>query len=126
MVVAEDESSVRTLVERALGQAGCGVQVGRDGEEALALAQRLQGRFDLLLTDVVMPRCGGLRLATAVRELWPGLRVLFMTGHSDEIRDLEAQRAPGDAVLVKPFLPQALASAVARVLDPQPGPSGPR
>ena len=112
LLLAEDEDSVRRVCQRVLSSAGYQVVAARNGEEALELAAT--GRFDLLLTDLVMPRLGGQQLATKLRERLPGLRVLFLSGYTEEG---PATDTPGAAFLRKPFTPAALSLAVRTLLD---------
>ena len=84
IVVVEDDESVRELVRLMLG--GCGYEVlsAPDADAAARLCGEHPGGVDLLLTDVVMPDIGGRVLAERLTALFPHLRVLFMSGYSDE------------------------------------------
>lgn len=123
ILLVEDDPGVRRQALRGLAAAGYQVHVAADGEEALALAATLPQAPDLLLTDVVMPRVDGARLAGMLHARWPGLRVLFTSGYMDE------RLAPaGDGhFLQKPFTATQLLARVRDALDaPAPGlaPSG--
>jgi two-component system, cell cycle sensor histidine kinase and response regulator CckA len=89
-----------------------------DADQALTLEARLGRRLDLLITDVVLPRRSGLELATALRLRRPGLRVLFMSGYTDD-RTRLVREAAGN-FLQKPFGPEALARKARETLDRQP------
>ncbi len=117
ILVVEDEDAVRRLARRFLEGVGHRVFEARDGEEALALASRRH--VDVLLTDVVMPRMGGVELASRLRRSQPGIRVLFMSGHPREHRDRIA-RTPEGLLLEKPFSAQGLRERVDWVLDAPP------
>lgn len=116
ILVADDEVAVRRVFARALRAWGYEVLEAGDGIEALALAGAHDGPIDLLLTDVVMPGLDGRRLAERLAERQPGLRVLFVSGHTtDEVlrRGVQEDRV---AFLHKPFTPRELAARVVEVL----------
>ncbi|MFZ5444129.1 MAG: MASE1 domain-containing protein [Myxococcota bacterium] len=110
VLVAEDEPMVRRTVVRVLERDGLRVVVATDGEEALALCRDPSFHFDLLLTDVVMPRLGGVELAREIRAQRQ-VPVLFMSGFHDRHAELHDEQ-----VLAKPFLPAQLTAAVAGAL----------
>lgn len=112
VLFVEDDASVAFVVERTLRSHGYSVVVARDGREALELAQ--DGlEFDVLLTDVIMPRMGGPELARRLRESHPGLRVLYCTGHSPESLPREA----GYDVVHKPFQSHELLERLRGVIE---------
>jgi two-component system, cell cycle sensor histidine kinase and response regulator CckA len=111
VLLAEDEPSVRYVVEASLERAGYIVLAANDGAEALKLSRSYPGRIDLLLTDVKMPRVGGPELARAVLRERRGIRILLMTGTPADVPE-GLQRE----LLCKPFLPNELLQHVTRVL----------
>lgn len=117
MLLAEDEPLVRTLARKALELAGYRVLAAAGGVEALEIARRHQGPIHLLLTDVVMPEMSGRELLQRLAELQPAIRVLFVTGYSDEAVARHGVLDVGSALLQKPFTPAALAHKVREVLD---------
>ncbi len=118
VVVAEDEDALRVLLGRVLAGSGYQVIAGRNGAEALEAARSRGGRVDLLLTDLVMPRMNGAELASALTGEQPGLKVLFMTGHTDD-PSLTARFGDGVVELIqKPFTNEALLGQVRRLLGP--------
>jgi two-component system, cell cycle sensor histidine kinase and response regulator CckA len=117
ILVAEDEEMVRELVSAVLGQQGYAVLPARDGEEALRLAEEHEGSIPLLVTDVVMPRMGGIDLAVRLRSRRPGIRVLFVSGYTDTAGKPLGVPEPGTEFLHKPFLPSVLASRVRSLID---------
>jgi len=121
ILVVEDEPALRTLVRRLLENAGYRVQVAADGEEALELAATLDIPVDLLLTDVVMPRAGGHRVARDLQARWPRLAVLFMSGYTDDAIAKRGVLEPGTHFLAKPFNVDSLLRKVRDVLDARPG-----
>jgi PAS domain S-box-containing protein len=117
LLVVDDEDALRLSISRFLERRGYRVLVARDGLEALATLEDAQWRVDLVLTDIVMPRMGGIELAGKVRERAGGPVVLCMTGHAG--RTLEAPvDAPWhpDRVMIKPFELNDLAERVAQLL----------
>jgi signal transduction histidine kinase len=107
IIVVEDNDSARAVVRRILAQAGFAVTVARDGEEALSLIQKVSGQPDLFLTDVVMPGMTGPQLLRKVRERWPNLRFLFMSGYLGDIAQ-EHEFDPTTDLITKPFTPELL------------------
>jgi len=85
--------------------------------EAVALAARHTGRIDLLLTDVVMPQGSGRELAERLGPLRPDMRVLYMSGYTDDGVVRRTGVTPGSELLEKPFTPDGLARRVRQVLD---------
>jgi len=117
VLLVEDEDGVRALTRHVLRGCGYTVLEARDGAEAIRVAQAHTGRIDLLTTDVVMPRMGGREVADRVSAIHPGIKLLFLSGYTDDavVRHgiLEAQVA----FLQKPFTPTSLATKVRDVLD---------
>src|SRR3712207_1744297 len=109
VLVADDEPMVRFMIVDELEHQGCRVEEAADGEEALKAIERGQP-FDLIVTDVRMPRLDGWTLAERARDLRPDLPVLYVTGYTD----VEARPVPGAEVLGKPFRPTQLVAAAAR------------
>ena len=123
VLLAEDERIIRDLVERALVRRGYRVLTAGDGQEALQVARLHEGRIDLLVSDVVMPRIGGPELARALRKRDPAVRVLLMSGYSaDALR--EGHGVPDSEFVPKPFTPDELARRVRQLLD-RPPPTSP-
>ena len=116
ILLVEDEDEVRTLARRVLEDCGYRVLVAAGGVEALAVARRYEGRIDLLLTDIVMPRINGPRLVERFIATRPAPCVVYMSGYADDaIMQLEID--PGTYFLRKPFTPLALARAIRDALD---------
>jgi hypothetical protein len=117
ILVVEDDSLVRNTAARALRIAGYEVVVAADGEEALhLLLQERSDPLDLLLTDIVMPRMGGIELTNAVKIRNPGMKILFMSGYPVDSAT-EQGLAKGTPLLVKPFTADELTSRVREALD---------
>ena len=117
VLLVEDEEIVRNLVCELLTAQGYTVLEARDGREALETNERHQGRIDLLLTDVVMPRMSGREVADRLRERRPQTRVLYMTGYADHAIVQEGVLDPGTELLEKPFTFETLQHKVRSILD---------
>ncbi|MBP9107896.1 MAG: response regulator, partial [Gemmatimonadaceae bacterium] len=120
VLIAEDEGSVRSLSRMILSSCGYTVLEASDGEKATVVARQHPGKIDLLVTDVVMPRMSGPRLAELLTADRPGMRVLLLSGYSGEAVTRHGTLAPETAFLQKPFGPMELARKVREVLDAPP------
>jgi CheY-like chemotaxis protein len=116
ILIAEDEDSLRSLVQRALLLDGHVVEVANDGAEALAILVREQGRFDLLLADIKMPIMDGIALALAAARDFPNLTILLMTGYADQRERAHGLDALVHDVITKPFTLAQIRVAVAEAL----------
>jgi CheY-like chemotaxis protein len=117
VLVVEDEDLVRKVVARILSRAGYRVFVAGSGAEALAICDEFEDDIDLLVTDVVMPGIGGKELATRVAGQFPGIKILFMTGYTDDEVLRRGILDQGRAVLLKPFSPEDLLRRIRRILS---------
>jgi CheY-like chemotaxis protein len=117
VLVVEDEVSVRSLVRGVLELRGYRVLEACHGADALAISDQHGGPIHLLLTDVVMPEMSGRDLASRVVPRRPGIRVLYMSGYTDDAIVHNGVLDAGTAFLQKPFTPDALARKVREVLD---------
>jgi CheY-like chemotaxis protein len=115
ILVADDSDMIRDLTVRALRGYGYTVLDAADGLAAMELAKAPGQRIALLVTDLVMPNMSGATLGSHMAELIPGLKVLYVSGYTDDERFREEQGTP--AFLAKPFTPIALARRVRDVLD---------
>jgi len=116
VLLVEDEDQVRSLAAAILRKYGYRVLEAREGAEAIARAGG-DGPVDLLLTDVVMPGMGGAVLAEKLLALRPSMRVLFMSGYTDDAIVRHGILEAGVAFLQKPFVPEVLARRVREALD---------
>jgi CheY-like chemotaxis protein len=112
----EDEAAVRTLARKVLIQRGFRVLEASDGAIALRIAASHVGEIDLVLTDVAMPNLGGRGMVEELRELSPGLRVLFMSGYAKEEVFTDKASAANSPYLQKPFTSDTLYSQVRSAL----------
>ena len=122
VLLVEDEDQVRALAASILQKVGYRVLQARHAREAIALAAEELGPIDLLLTDVVMPEMAGPLLARRLVALRPGMRVLFMSGYTDDAIVRHGILEAGVPFLQKPFVPEALARRVREALDGAPAP----
>ena len=117
VLIVEDQDEVRKVTRRMLEARGYRVLVAASGAVALRIADQAAGRIDLLLTDVIMPGMSGREVALLLGPAHPNIRVLFVSGYTDESIVHEGILEPGIAFLQKPFTAEALARKVRDVLD---------
>jgi two-component system, cell cycle sensor histidine kinase and response regulator CckA len=117
ILLVEDEPEVRSLVQRLLKMQGYSVVAAANPEEALAIIRDFKGQIDLMVTDVVMPGMSGRQLAERLAKILPNLKVLFVSGYTDDAIVHHGILDPGTAFLQKPFTPQALARKVREVIE---------
>jgi PAS domain S-box-containing protein len=111
ILVAEDDSTIRLVTEKLLGNAGYSVITAINSSDALSVAQKHSGSIDLLLSDMVMPGISGKELYNKIHSHYPEMKVLFTSGYTSEIADL------GTPFLQKPFNQKILLEKVRMVLD---------
>jgi signal transduction histidine kinase/CheY-like chemotaxis protein len=117
VLLAEDEESVRRLTRTFLENWGYKVIEARHGNEGLALCKSYDGPIHLLLTDVLMPEMGGRELAEEVLLVRPKIKVLLMSGYTDDALVLEGIKVQGTPFLQKPFTLQELGRTIRDLLD---------
>jgi len=121
-LVVEDDDAVRTVVRRTLEGSGYTVVEARDVREATRLASEYEGPIDFLITDLIMPEMSGRDLARRVAQLRPDVRVLYMSGYSDNAVLRQGMLSPDMQFLAKPFTRESLLDKVREILDaPEPG-----
>jgi CheY-like chemotaxis protein len=117
LLVVEDDELVRGVTLRVLKSAGYRVQAAASGAEALELSGSWPEKPALLVTDVVMPGLGGREVAEALRQRWPGLRVLFVSGYTRDAIGARELAVPHTSFLAKPFTPEGLLEQVRSMID---------
>ncbi len=117
VLVVEDEPAIRTLAARMLGRQGYRVRACATGPEAIALLQDSDEPVDLVVTDVIMPEMHGSALAEELRRMRPGVRVLFVSGYTEEVIGRHGVMEAGVDFLAKPYSVMTLARRVREALD---------
>jgi CheY-like chemotaxis protein len=124
IMVVEDEAALRELTRVLLEDAGYTVLESSGTEDALETAKDMQRKIDLLLTDIVMPRLDGRELANQMVSLRPDLKVLYMSGYTDDIIVHRGVLTQGAVLVQKPFTKRTLLQKVRETLDSKlPAPS---
>lgn len=116
ILLAEDDDSMRGWLAKALERAGHEVMACSDGEEGLDALEVNDARFDLLLTDIVMPGIDGIELARRAAEIHPELKIMFITGFAAVALNVGAAGPQDAKVLSKPFHLNDLVKEVDRVM----------
>jgi CheY-like chemotaxis protein len=116
ILLVEDHDAVRRLAALVLEDRGYRVLAAAGGAEALDVLERSRGAVDLLVTDVVMPGMSSLEMVERARSSHPGLKVLFMSGYTDDAMIHQKIQGIGAPYLEKPFSPGALAAKVREAL----------
>jgi CheY-like chemotaxis protein len=120
ILLVEDEQLVRNLTREILVRNGYAVLEAADGLEALGAAGSYDGPIHLMVTDVVMPRMSGRELVEQILPLRPEMRVLYVSGYSEEAIAHQGQLTPGIELLPKPFTPGVLTAKIREILDRRP------
>ncbi len=115
ILVVEDDAWIRSLTGRILERAGFDVMLAHNGTHALELLART-GPPALVLSDIMMPEMGGRELAQRLREQWPAIPIVFMSGYSDDAIRTAASERMTITLLAKPFEPSALVQVIRTLL----------
>jgi two-component system, cell cycle sensor histidine kinase and response regulator CckA len=126
ILLVEDEEPVRRLLTYILRHRGYEVLDAAGGDEALTIFAQHGDSIHLLLTDMVMPKMTGRELCERLRALRPGLKVVFMSGYTDDVLVRTGALSPGMSFLQKPLRPDTLAAKVRAALDSPSLPFNPR
>jgi len=116
ILLVEDEAGVRELAREYLEMSHYTVLVAEDGHTALELAAMHAGPIHLLLTDVVMPGIGGRELAERITRLRPEIKVLYMSGYTEQAVNQQGILGDDAVLLQKPFTLTTLASQLSEIL----------
>ena len=122
ILLVEDETNLRRLARQYLETQGYKILEAEDSAAALQIVAGHQGTIDLLLTDVIMPGMNGRELAAQIAKLLPGVRVLYMSGYTENAVGQDGTLDAGINLLQKPFSLPALKDRVREVLDSEPIP----
>jgi len=117
ILLVEDEAEVRRYARKLLVQQGYKVLAAGSGPEALRVWKRQRGSIDMLLTDVIMPQMSGSELAEDLKARRPDLKVLYISGYTDDVIARHGILDTGTELLQKPFTPESLGRKVRSLLD---------
>ena len=117
ILLVEDEEAIRRLAQLVLRRSGYAVLTAADGVEGLAVSQQHDGPIDLLLTDVILPKMNGRKLAERIGPDRPTMKVLYMSGYADDVMSQQERIDLSVDFIRKPYTPVSLAREVRRVLD---------
>ncbi len=115
VLIAEDEAPLRQLISERMRKDGYEVLEAANGEEALAMAGRFQGKIQLLLTDVIMPKLRGPELASRLRMRYPEMKVVYMSGYTESSLVQDGVLERNTVLLQKPFDVRKVLDAIHRV-----------
>jgi PAS domain S-box-containing protein len=124
ILVCDDDDEVRELLVALLQIRGYTILEAHDGMQALEVARRRQGHIHLLVTDMAMPGIGGIELATELRKQNATLKVLYLSGYTENADRLSSLLGPSTHFLAKPFLPGDLTRAASFILNGSEPPDG--
>jgi two-component system, cell cycle sensor histidine kinase and response regulator CckA len=116
VLLVDDEPVVRSLLVRMLEMEGFRVIQATNGIEAMKAAEGLSGNLDLLITDASMPHMGGVELVERILPLFPGLKIIFMSGHTEEDSAGRFSGNPAITFMMKPFMPDDLLAKMREIL----------
>ena len=117
ILLAEDEEQIRQMLKKMLEGIGYNVTACSDGIEALGLFTDRTGAFDLIVTDLIMPKMTGLQLALKIMEISPGFPIILISGFMDEDVEQKAKAAGIGELAVKPVYKADMADIIRRVLE---------
>jgi two-component system cell cycle response regulator CpdR len=112
ILLADDDKATRDLVKRALEADGHTVELTQDGTEALEKLTASPGAVEVLVSDVHMPGMDGIDLARRAMEIAPSLKLLLMSGFSEELERAQGLKSPHLGVIIKPFSLEQIRAAV--------------
>ena len=117
LLLVEDEEGVRRLLTHVLSRRGYKVLAAADAEEALRIFAERSAEIGLVLTDMVMPHMSGRQLGELLEEMCPGIKIIYMSGYTDDVLVRTGALSPGMSFLQKPLRPDVLAAKVREALD---------
>jgi two-component system cell cycle sensor histidine kinase/response regulator CckA len=117
ILVVEDEESLRNVAQRILAGAGYTVITVTNGKEALQTCEQNRGKIHLILTDVIMPEMNGRELADHLAKTFPAIKILFMSGYTDDILAQQGVLDFETNLIAKPFTQASLLGKIRQVLD---------
>jgi PAS domain S-box-containing protein len=121
VLVIEDEEKVREVICAMLDAYGYGVLEADSGEEALRIVRDKPSTVDLVLSDIIMPGLSGPETAAQLQKIQPGLRVIFMSGYTDD-PVISQMMSPDHSFLQKPITPHVLLHKIREIMEEPPAP----
>jgi PAS domain S-box-containing protein len=116
ILVVDDDPSIRSLIKDILQPLGYELFFADDGDEALKIIRK-KGPVDMVMTDVIMPNMNGRQLADIVLRDYPGVKIIFMSGYTDETITQQGVLTAGDILIQKPLSPAKLTKRLREILD---------
>jgi signal transduction histidine kinase/HAMP domain-containing protein len=117
VLIVEDDDGLRKLAQEVLLLHGYRVLDAENGADALRVSQAYEGQIDLMITDVVMPKMGGREAAERLQPLYPKMKVIYMSGYTENALVQHGVLAPGQNFIQKPFSPEGLARKAREMLS---------
>ncbi len=117
VLIVEDDDNLRKFAQRALQMYGYRILDAENGEDALRVCGEYEGQIDLMITDVVMPKMGGREAAERLQHLYPQIKVIYMSGYTDNTIVHYGVLTPELNFIQKPFTPKGLARKVREALE---------
>jgi len=117
ILIAEDNDEARDSISRILRNYGYKLYEAKDGEEALGIAKEFKGKIDLIISDVIMPKMNGMEVAEGMKEHYPEVKILYISGYTDNVITQKGILKPGTNFLQKPFTTSQLLRKVREVLE---------
>ena len=121
VLVVEDDNRLRKVIGAALKHFGYTVIEAGNGLEALNIVDKYKGLIDIMVTDVVMPKMNGKETADRIREIFPEIKIIFMSGYTDNAIVHHGVLTSGVNFLEKPFSPEGLLKKIRSVMNREPG-----
>jgi PAS domain S-box-containing protein len=115
-LIAEDDPIIQRMIRSYLKPFGYKLLIAADGKEAIQLSKTYDGDIHILLTDVIMPNMNGQELAYAMQEMRPDIKIIFMSGYTDDVISHHGVLEPGFNFIQKPITPSRLAEVLSDVL----------
>ncbi len=115
ILVVEDDSGVRELITNILSTAGYKILEAQNGQEALEILHHHYPGVDLIISDIIMPEMSGFDLGKKIKQRYPGVKMLFMSGYSQELTKNSALKLTRSNFLKKPFTPADLLKKINRI-----------
>ena len=116
LLFVEDEESLRVVVGDFLSELGYHILSATNERDAIAVSSSYEGKIDLLLTDIVMPQMSGPELVRKLRSFRPAIKVMYISGYSENILASFEVSEPGTSLLQKPFTIKVLAAKLEEAL----------